>query len=830
MNRRSFLISTLASAAVTATSKTFAFDSKKIAGSFIRLSSLRPRLANQYWGPVWFDHSVDGKSLRVGNRTFTHGVSTHARSDMVYLAGGRYSRFRAWVGVDAAATKPDVCDARFLVFGDGIKLFDSDVMKQTTPAMQIDVDITDVNVLRLEATYSVAPADHVDWAEAELAVDPNAKTVVFMQPKQPLHEINAGNYKFIAGGSSLSDLILPGGKKIHLDGSFHLGPHIRPNANVREAITASFHSLPNGLTWEWQYDSSSHQFWTAPIDTSFKWPVTANTKLWIPRGFGWKWQDPMIPQAFEDNTFDYGAFFNREDGLSLPMASILDKQNGVGISFIQSPRDVLVDMQISTTKDGEIRFSRALHRLGGTGRKTKFHMDIVIHEPDVRAALNAIVTRYPEYFDPPSKLAHQVGGGGAYSGYEGKLDAEKMAAMGFTMNWKASIDFPYMGQFLPPVKDDEKWNRFAGGGEGDFGPQDEGRYGQTSIEQMAKYSTDMRAQGFHVLNYFNVTEFGTHITYPPDSPKPEDDANLWKNANDFLHNKLEDAVLKTPAPFWTWGKGVIMDCGDATYRDFLLAQAKRHVEKLPDSSGICIDRMDWLTRYNPNAEDDATWIDGPSRHVRHSWMALMESLGPIFHDPGKVIFANDMDRRLELMRHVDGFYDEHGSFPFNLNTSSFLALRKPLVCWTSDENPFGTDQEEYLQRHLYMGAFPTVPFPANDHSVLPSEENERLYLDYGRMFNALRGRTWFLRPGVIEVAKGNAKANIFETPSSYVIFAGLAGKDKSAQIVLRGVSGTAKILYPGVADSGSLQIEQHEPTTVEVPLQRGCAMLILNKA
>jgi len=27
------------------------------------------------------------------------------------------------------------------------------------------------------------------------------------------------------------------------------------------------------------------------------------------------------------------------------------------------------------------------------------------------------------------------------------------------MNWKASIDFPYMGQFLPPVKDDEKWNR-----------------------------------------------------------------------------------------------------------------------------------------------------------------------------------------------------------------------------------------------------------------------------------------------------------------------------------------------------------------------------------
>jgi len=41
----------------------------------------------------------------------------------------------------------------------------------------------------------------------------------------------------------------------------------------------------------------------------------------------------------------------------------------------------------------------------------------------------------------------------------------------------------------------------------------------------------------------------------------------------------------------------------------------------------------------------------------------MEELGPTFHDAGKVIFGNDMDRRLELMRHVDGFYDEHGYSP-----------------------------------------------------------------------------------------------------------------------------------------------------------------------
>ncbi len=694
----------------------------------------------------------------------------------------------------------------------------------------MEADVTGINVLRLIVTYIGAYANHVDWAEAELTPNPHSVSIPFHVPKASLQKIKSGDLVFIAGGSSLAGLELPSGKRINLEGSFGLGPHVPSGTDAHVDASAQFRSADGGLGWDWECESRSHRPWIAPIDTVFHWPAPSHAELWLPRGFGSKWQDPMIPQPFEDKTYDYGAFFNREDGLSLPMASILDKQNGIGISFIQSPRDVLLDLQISTTKSGELRFSRAFNRLGGTLTKTRFHMDIAVHEPDVRAAMNAIVTRYPEYFDPPCKLAQQVGGGGAYSGWEGALDAKKLSAMGFTMNWKASIDFPYMGQFLPPVKtDDEKWNRFAGGGEGDFTAADEGRYGKTSIREMSAYSTDMRAHGFYVLNYFNVTEFGANITYPAPRPKSDSAPDLWKDPNDFLHDKLEDAVLKTPSPTWTWGDGVIMDCGDPAYRDFLLQQARRHVEKLPDSSGICIDRMDWLTRYNPNADDGESWIDGPYRHLRRSWIALMEELGPVFHDAEKVIFGNDMDRRLELMRHVDGFYDEHGYFPYNLNTSSYLALRKPLVCWTSDENPFGSDPDEYFQRHLYMGAFPTIPVTGNDHSVLPSESNDRLYLDYGPLFNELRGRTWLLKPGVIEVADGNAKANIFETPQHYVIFVGLAGQEDHAKLLLRGVSGTAKLLYPGSSEKKSLAINQSAPAAVEVPLKRGCAMLILNK-
>jgi hypothetical protein len=401
--------------------------------------------------------------------------------------------------------------------------------------------------------------------------------------------------------------------------------------------------------------------------------------------------------------------------------------------------------------------------------------------------------------------------------------------MSFSMNWKASVDFPYMGVFLPPVKDDEKWNRFAGGGGGDHGAGDEGKFGQTSIHEMSFYSSAMHAQGFHVLNYFNVTEFGTNIVYPPPARTTQCDSDLWKDANDLVHTKLESAVLKIPGPIWTWGMGVVMDCGDPTYRSFLIEQLKLHLEKLPDSSRICIDRMDWLTHYNPHADDGVTWIDGPQRHLRRSWTSLMEEISSIVHGAGKVVFSNDMDRRLELMRHIDGIYDEHAYHPYSLNASAFLALRKPLTCWTNDDDDLKPDPDAYFQRHLYLGSFLTVPVTGNDHSILPDDWNEKLYLGYGPLFNALRGRTWLLKPGVAHVRDDAAKVNVFETPVNYVVFVGLAEQQR-VQLTLNGLPGQARVLHPGESREMILHATDAIPPAVfDVPLKRSCAMLLLDK-
>ncbi|OOQ57792.1 hypothetical protein [Mucilaginibacter pedocola] len=68
---------------------------------------------------------------------------------------------------------------------------------------------------------------------------------------------------------------------------------------------------------------------------------------------------------------------------------------------------------------------------------------------------------FSTYFLPEEPLVNTIAGCAAYSSYEGELDTAKYRKMAFSLNWKASLDFPYMGAFIPPVKTkDEKWLKY----------------------------------------------------------------------------------------------------------------------------------------------------------------------------------------------------------------------------------------------------------------------------------------------------------------------------------------------------------------------------------
>jgi len=365
----------------------------------------------------------------------------------------------------------------------------------------------------------------------------------------------------------------------------------------------------------------------------------------------------------------------------------------------------------------------------------------------------------------------------------------------------------------------------------------------------------MHAKGFQVLTYFNLAEFGTHVVFPLPPRQTAKDADLWKNSNDYLSAKLAPAIFRhrgqriTPVEeearweagsvYSTWDGAIALDCGEPVYRDFLLDQARRHIAEIPSFSGIVIDRLDYFRLYNFHADDGCSWLEGgPARYMGRSWQGLMDQLGPMMHQAGKVIFVNPHAKRIDLMRHVDGIYDEFADRGPALNCSALLGVRKPVIAWTPSVKTLQPDADAYFQRHLHLGVYPTVPFPENDHAILPDAWAERQYLDYGPLLDALRGKKWVLVPHCVEVQESAAKANLFEVPGGYVVPVTFGGTKGGVRLTLRGLrcpegpwSFRSEAIHPGGARVPlAIARQDQDPLEVDVPLLRGCAIVRLSYA
>ena len=571
--------------------------------------------------------------------------------------------------------------------------------------------------------------------------------------------------------------------------------------------------------------------WTTPIETQFKWSEPEKALFWTTwddsrKTPGSDWIDPMIPQPFTDLALTYGGTEPfRQKSYAIPIATVIEPDQDTGVSLILSPEDIPAVVNLTTATDGTIIFSRSNLRIS-SDRPVHLSMDIITHADDWRSALGWMVDRYPKYFNPINPRVYDVSGCGAYSNYEGPLDAGRFGAMGFGINWKASFDYPFMGMFLPPVSNSEQWTS--------------DRNTQTSIGKLKSYSESMRAMGFHVLNYFNFNDFGKNIVYPAPPRKAVADKDLWRDANDTVYySGIADGILytgpnNTPQP--AWEGGVAFDPGEPSFQKFLLEQAKRHIVKLPASDGICIDRMDYLNFYNPKRDDGVSWTNNQAyRSLKVSWNDIMSKMGPLMHKANKVIYVNPLTGRIDLMSQVDGFYDEMAERGNVLNIEALLAVRKPATAWLSTSAALGTDPNIGLQKYLLMGVFPTVPFPENDHSILPDPWIDEYFLDYGPLFSSLKERKWILIDHVIRVEGDKAKANLFEAPAGFVIPVVLGGTNENARIHIAKLPKqydrgdlTVRIIYPGETVWKTIgTISGDQPIDLDVPLIRGCAVVKL---
>jgi hypothetical protein len=854
----------------------------------VPLSTIQPDWSTQGFGTLMADKSVGGNPLRIAGKAFATGLGTHAASEIVYDVDGEFDALHAWVGVDDEVAGNQAGSVIFQVFGDGQKLFDSGVLRVGDAAKPVEVKLAGVSQLKLVVTDAGdgTNCDHADWAgitltraadlgEAAAAAQP-AKYEV-KAPGLTVRLDAAGNLVNCLAGDKQREWPLMGKTLLAhctADGDVTAkksGAGMRFTRRFVDAqnhaatVTETFTPTQDSVRWEIDVAGEGAP-WTTDIQTFLHYVPTAQSRFWTtwghPDNAPSGWVDPLEWRPFATRTWPYQfPDWTRQDlskqCISMPLFTVAEPDQDCAVTVAQSPEDILLDLTLRERKRGDIELSRTNYRLSAD-HPVHFAVDLVGHAADSRAGLGWYVGRYPQFFDPGLAAADRLSGSTAYSGNENPINVPAFQKMAFSYNWKLSDDFPYMGLFIPPVKDaDQRWKR-----SGDA-PAPPNKGPDISCRQMNDYAEWMKKNGFHVLSYFNTTEFGKNVPWPlkPDHTKNADDA--WANPSNYLTDRhLVSAVLMNgKQPFYSNAYGaLILDPGDPGYEKHLVEQARRNTELLPATDGICIDRTDWLNQYNRAADDGVSWIDGkPARSLFLSWKGLMGKLAPELHQAGQVVFVNNCSPRIEVVGLADGIFAEWASDTWKLsayvNYAALTGMRKPVCLWTTD----GETSDFYMQRLLYLGVYPIAPYPDNDHCVTPSAEGTKMTdmyaaagadrkpvsdpnaknpeaqcMAYGPLMEAYRGKKWVLAPHCIETVTPHVKVNLFQVPAGYALPVVFGGDAASATVRVRNLPGLESmqcaVLHPDGAALAPLEGTLKDGVLeLIVPLQRGCAMVQLSK-
>ena len=119
------------------------------------------------WSSAKQDRSVTGGELKVAGEKFSHGIGTHAFSEIIYdLSDKEYKRFYSKVGHNDGGRDTYLT---FEVHLDREKVFDSGDMKKGDPAKSLDISVEGADELKLIVTNGrdgKPEGDHADWGNA----------------------------------------------------------------------------------------------------------------------------------------------------------------------------------------------------------------------------------------------------------------------------------------------------------------------------------------------------------------------------------------------------------------------------------------------------------------------------------------------------------------------------------------------------------------------------------------------------------------------------------------------------------------------------------------
>ncbi|WP_305951720.1 NPCBM/NEW2 domain-containing protein [Emticicia oligotrophica] len=150
------------------------------------LSDNAPCSSSNGWGPIEMNKSNgeygqgDGTTIKLKGVEFKKGIGVHANSTINYHLNYNFGRFISSIGIDdEVANAIAGTNVIFKVYKDNVLSYSSGIVNKSTPTININIDVTGVNELRLEVDQANDDSfsDHADWANARLhCVDSQAPT------------------------------------------------------------------------------------------------------------------------------------------------------------------------------------------------------------------------------------------------------------------------------------------------------------------------------------------------------------------------------------------------------------------------------------------------------------------------------------------------------------------------------------------------------------------------------------------------------------------------------------------------------------------------------
>ena len=150
------------------------------------LSALDLSKAMQGFGSPQADKSVDGHSLTLNGKSYTHGFGTHSPGLLTIALGGA-KRFLATVGVDDETNGKGSVEFQVLDDAHDV-LWQSGLLRGGQPARTLNLDVSGRRQIFLRVTTGGDgfEFDHADWADAKFVVDGASPQAVALPESVPI--------------------------------------------------------------------------------------------------------------------------------------------------------------------------------------------------------------------------------------------------------------------------------------------------------------------------------------------------------------------------------------------------------------------------------------------------------------------------------------------------------------------------------------------------------------------------------------------------------------------------------------------------------------------